>query len=634
MGRSTSTDSSHSHKTSRSSSSSVVRSGSGSKSTDSGSGSKSTDSGSDHKEKSRRSGKSSSSNKSDSNRSSDPGESSSSSSSNSDSGSGDHSKRGSHYTKKSSASNKNSSKSGSDVEGSSASSEKASHNTKKGSTGNQSSSNSGSNNSDNDTEECSEKGSTNTKGSISDSGTSATESTGFHSQHRSQSSSRSSSSSASKTLLDPSRKCQKCQKCQQYLPDPGKYQLPYIYETNIEHVMRHEYPTNVQTCSRCKFFRHQEAWKLRCSFTDPRTGVQLTWLYDTPDPRNRRWGVGCTLCTAAKTGSKFGRCGVTSMNSFDGQKLCRHGNNTQKQVEGIIQRTGEHDRALLEWKQKNGHVPQNKKLHCLHSGGLIPAATGGSTLGPGGSIPVGAGGTSLDKPTCVLREGADAAVMSGHHSAVLITLRQVKQRGSFAGLGGWMQTSRDAGAILPVVSKGDVKKLAHVMAQHERNITTDLIDCADCGSLGQDGAKDNLLITARMVLWKLPKSVDKKHLPSGVVEVCPGEGAPYTADRVLGIARCGSEAAARKGLRGDRSAAGIAEETAYCLKSISGKNYGDTRRIWRSYVSDNAKDEVNCRKELKATTCPDLDFGDQDKTHSFQIIMKQATKGVAFVDKV
>ena len=129
------------------------------------------------------------------------------------------------------------------------------------------------------------------------------------------------------------------------------------------------------------------------------------------------------------------------MNSFDGQKLCRHGNNTQKQVEGIIQRTGEHDRALLEWKQKNGHVPQNKKLDCLHSGGftpaatggssggLIPAATGGSTLGPGGSIPVGAGGTSLDKPTCVLREGADAAVMSGHHSAVLITLRQVKQRG-------------------------------------------------------------------------------------------------------------------------------------------------------------------------------------------------------------
>ena len=291
-----------------------------------------------------------------------------------------------------------------------------------------------------------------------------------------------------------------------------------------------------------------------------------------------------------------------------------------------MKRNSDHDYALasfLQSKPTGGmtHASGNKKV----LGGMAPGVTGG---------------TVLENQSFNIEEkasGMTLAACTEQRSRLLFVLQQVKQRGSFSSVKAWLQTAQQAGASVSAAHDRSKmpKELAHEMAQHEREITRELINRASTASLGQDGADSNLLILSRMVLWRLPTSVDKKHLPPGVEEVLIGEGAPWTADRVLGVARCGLDGADRKGVRGDRSAKGLADETAYYLKAISGDNYENSKHIWRSYVSDNAKDEVNTRQELVLSgACPALDIGDQDTTHSFQIVIKHATKGVPFVQKV
>ena len=314
------------------------------------------------------------------------------------------------------------------------------------------------------------------------------------------------------------------------------------------------------------------------------------------------------------------------LSTFDGQRLCRHGNNLGLQLNGDMKRNSDHDYALASFLQSKPtcgrtHASGSKKV----LGGMAPGVTGG---------------TVLENQSFNIEErasGMTLAACTEQRSRVLFVLQQVKQRGSFSGVKAWLQTARQAGASVSAAHDRSKmpKELAHEMAQHEREITRELINRASTASLGQDGADNNLLILSRMVLWRLPTSVDKKHLPPGVEEVLIGQGAPWTADRVLGVARCGLEGADRKGVRGDRSAKGLADETAYYLKAISGDNYENSKHIWRSYVSDNAKDEVNTRQELVLSgACPALDIGDQDTTHSFQIVIKHATKGVPFVQKV
>ena len=147
------------------------------------------------------------------------------------------------------------------------------------------------------------------------------------------------------------------------------------------------------------------------------------------------------------------------------------------------------------------------------------------------------------------------------------------------------------------------------------NITKEAIELAHAVGLGQD-AKDNvLLVSIRLVLWKLPRGW-RGILPDGFKQLVPGAAGakgPWTGERLLGLGELGA----------DRSSGALAQTTLKVLsRALGGTISDDVKKKALFWTADNASDEISAHADLKAEL-PFLIFDAPDDAHSIMLAIKK-----------
>ena len=116
----------------------------------------------------------------------------------------------------------------------------------------------------------------------------------------------------------------------------------FVAETTQQHCNRHNYPTFVKSCDRCRFVKNRTKWQNLAVFEHPQSGDKMTFLMETPDPLKNPWGLGGSLCRAAGFQNQYGLCrGKARLGN-----ILRHGNLLTKQLSGAVPITSDHQKAL------------------------------------------------------------------------------------------------------------------------------------------------------------------------------------------------------------------------------------------------------------------------------------------------
>ena len=160
------------------------------------------------------------------------------------------------------------------------------------------------------------------------------------------------------------------------------------------------------------------------------------------------------------------------------------------------------------------------------------------------------------QPATSAAGGAQSPVGVAH---VLSMLTMVKTNTSFKSWSAWMAiVSLFGGDITPgSLSEKVCARLVASAAGYERFLTKRFLMHASVISLAMDARDDCLLMSCRMVLWRLPPEVatpfgKRTH---GVEPLARG-GPPWVVERVVGVARLGA----------DRSATASAKQACDLMK--------------------------------------------------------------------
>lgn len=451
---------------------------------------------------------------------------------------------------------------------------------------------------------------------------------------RSSSNAKSNASSSSDSKSQPSS----CSESNSQKVDPAHFKIQTILETNEEHMKRHDFPSFVGLCARCTYLKHKQAFEEQCTFEDGRTLQKFTYLYDTPNPRRKPWGVGCTICAWAGKNNKFGRCEVVALDTLRSvTHLKRHGNLLIKQQDGREPRNLDHDDAYARWLgEMGGDIAQRKSVEASRSSTDKAASTARATSA---SNQDSHGVTRANGPHGVScangPHGLTCGIGYGH---VLHVLAIMQQRGSPKKAAANLEVSRLCGADIPAGndSRTVIKKVSECIGNRERRITGELVQAASCGRLGQDDKGDSRLVLGCCIIWRWPRTLPINDLPCGVVALGKEKHGPWLAIRLLGVGRLGLAEASEKGVRGDRAAEGLADETAQILKNICGREeaFEKSKNMWRCSISDSAPSELNVPELLRQKGFSNLMFDAGDVTHSFQTALKVAVAGDPVVVKM
>ena len=81
-------------------------------------------------------------------------------------------------------------------------------------------------------------------------------------------------------------------------------------ESDAEHRSRHCDQGSQKHCVRCQFLKSKSNLEKACVWVDPLSGNRYSWLMQAPGADNKaeEWGVGCSLCRWAKTGTIMAKC--------------------------------------------------------------------------------------------------------------------------------------------------------------------------------------------------------------------------------------------------------------------------------------------------------------------------------------
>ena len=358
-------------------------------------------------------------------------------------------------------------------------------------------------------------------------------------------------------------------------------------ESDAEHRSRHCDQGSQKHCVRCQFLKSKSNLEKACVWVDPLSGNRCSWLMQAPGADNKaeEWGVGCSLCRWAKTGTIMAKCEKKTL-----VHISRHNNQV------------EHRKALalfFEDKLPGGLTPDPDGKSKSNQQELI--------VGPGGKTP----------------EIADRGVGFAHVLKVLEVCEQGESLRSFTKSMGVIRHM--AGDCNPGNDSRTVgRHLLSLCAGNEIVITKSLFDAACVAGISQDARDSHLLVCGRVVVWRLPREA-KNPVADGIKSVLPGGNGPWVAERILGVATLGS----------DRSAVATAKATLSLIQqsTCQDENFKDFQHKCLFYCTDNAADEV-LAGELLQHDLPRLKFHMTDSSHSLMLAIKNGCKGDPEVDLV
>ena len=98
--------------------------------------------------------------------------------------------------------------------------------------------------------------------------------------------------------------------------------LVQIAESTEEHMKRHSTEELQTSCPRCQYIRRQASLERVCSWVEPMSGNKYSWLEEKPGAHEGKvtWGLGCTICVRAKTGTIWSRFEYVNTRKLAGHK--------------------------------------------------------------------------------------------------------------------------------------------------------------------------------------------------------------------------------------------------------------------------------------------------------------------------
>ena len=358
-----------------------------------------------------------------------------------------------------------------------------------------------------------------------------------------------------------------------------------LLETNEQHSARHI--ERDPSCARCIYLQTSQKVQAMCTFYDTTLREDLCYIIEQPHLLREPWGLGCWVCRAEGGRTTFAKCRVNSLNLVSRPDL-------------LARHAASDGHALALQAHKARTRPENIASGCGIEDSEVGEEQPGDFLELPSGCPVG-------------------------HEHIMSFLENAHEQGSFARWARTMQVHPDVHCP-GNTSRTVAGNLLSMIAGYVMHLTLVLLLASSSIAIIQDAREENLLILARMVIWHLPdpaRQALSEGLLNGVWAV-GSHGPPWVAERVLGVARSGS----------DRSGQGHAAEVLHVMRVAcsSDKHFQDVCPKVMYFTPDNAADEIVCGTALQSAF-KNLRYYVPDSTHSIQLAIKNGCKGEPLVEK-